>query len=307
MKSEVQENIVKTAEYVKQHGKEFEEKLLRESEVKFAFLNPVNEHHQYYLSLVEAGNTKERDNDTENDSLDVPEEPPMFVFAEYNKDNIIPAVDMEIIKKTAEFCVYSENEYETMVNDIVDLVQDKYGDEETFKFLHPDHKLNHLFIQFLNQYRQISHNKKRRIIPQHKFLEQCFKRAEYNEYVKQLASNTDFRIKSFKIRFAAFDWLNFINNSERIIKSDRWQISNNSDDNDTNYFKVPLNFNDLAHKKISTELTKKSLDGYFSVMEDNEAKEKKDAQTSSGTVTRKRKGKVIREAGETRLKRNKKK
>ncbi|SMN19405.1 similar to Saccharomyces cerevisiae YJL203W PRP21 Subunit of the SF3a splicing factor complex, required for spliceosome assembly [Maudiozyma saulgeensis] len=311
MDAELQANIKKTAEYVRQHGRELEDRLLRESEDKFSFLNNQDVNHSYYLSILDGeANIIPKSNGIESANA-VPEEPLPFIFINNNDDHSIPSTDLEIIKRTAEFVVTLGGEDGITADGIqenaISLIRDKFGNSETFKFLEHDHILYQVFIRFVNRYDQIVRNKRKRVLPQHKLLEQCFKRATYNEYSSLIATSNDILQKSFKIRFAAIKWLNFINNDKCIVKLDPPVKGQEVDDNEPTLFKTPLNFEELAQKNISKELTKKALNEYFSKPKDTAINEETKDTNITNEPTKKRKNKIIKEAGETRMKRKKRK
>ncbi|CAB4254691.1 similar to Saccharomyces cerevisiae YJL203W PRP21 Subunit of the SF3a splicing factor complex, required for spliceosome assembly [Maudiozyma barnettii] len=311
MDAELEANIIKTAEYVREHGKVLEDRLLRESEDKFPFLNSQDANHSYYVSLLN-GETESVPKSKRVEPTDtVPEEPPSFLFINYDENHSVPSSDLEIIKRTAEFAVTSGGEAsigtDGALENAIRLIQDKFGNNETFKFLEHDHTLYQVFIGFVNRYAHIVHNKRRRILPQHKLIEQCFKRATYNEYTSLITTNNDNLQKSFKIRFAAIKWLDFINNEKCIVKLDQWYKEQKIEDDGRTIFKTPLKFEELAQKNISKELTKKALNEYFLKPKDAVINKEAENTKTANEPTKKRKGKIIKEAGETRMRRKKRK
>ena len=351
------DNILKTAEYVKQYGRSFEEKLLNRSDEKFAFLRPEHEYHAFYESLFRlgddsmgsVGNNDERDNNESEKSKNrnqknkdknkntvekgreknsgsyyKPARPKQLVFSSYDS-NDVSSQALQIIQRTAEFCARSTfcSNNNSSGGSIIDLLRTKSKDDDTFDFLNPEHRLNNLFTNFLNQYKRIlshtNNTNQRPPPPQTKFLETCFKRAQYNEYMKYLSSrNTEIK-RLYAIRFAAINWANVYGDDDRDSKSnsDRRRVipmnlwEKHSKDSkipaSTALYMKPLDFKQLSKKNISTSLVKRSIEKYFREgslnIEQNEGVTSRDNKKE-----KKRKGKfVVKEAGESRLKRKKQK
>lgn len=308
----MKETIEKTYEYVRTHGKAFESKLLSESAEQFPFLNPNDENHSYYLALFkeEVGSAHPKET-----SL-APPVPPAFIFTQYDKNEIIESVDLSIIKTTAEFIIstqLAQNDLDAPTTEnITQSIVEKYGDDEKFKFLSPDHKLHPVFKQFLNQYKTIACDTTKNIIPQHKLLQRCLQRAAFKEYEDNQLATNDIKQKMFKLRFAAINWLDFTKKKTTVLSLvDYFPIDENKGELITSNMKVPLDFSNLLQNNISNDLTIRSLNTYFGNKSSQDETTDKSTDEAGNTEepnkAKKRKGKLIRDAGETRLKRNKKK
>lgn len=310
---EIKESIEKTYQYVRDHGKGLEAKLLKESPDQFPFLDPLDENHSYYLSLFK--NTQ-NDQETKGDDDSAPPQPPAFIFSQYDSDQTIDAVDLEVIKKTAEFVIMTQKSQgktdATGTDGIIQTIIEKYKEDEKFKFLDANHKLYPIFRQFLEQYSTIVFNYKKNVVPQHKLLQRCLQRAAFKEYQNYLIESNDNKQRTLKLRFAAINWIDIGNAKDTTISLTQYfPTTDNEKDSSTADFKIPLNFKDISQNSISNNLTIKSLNIYFadqnSQKEGTEDMDTKNKKINESTKTQKRKGKVVREAGETRLKRNKKK
>ena len=360
MDEATRDNILKTAEYVKQYGGAFEEKLLNSSDEKFAFLRPEHEYHAFYKSLFRVGddgagsvdNNKHDDEQNTNESERsknkknkkknkttgekgreknggpyIPARPKQLIFSSYDSNDVSNQA-LQIIQRTAEFCARStfrtdNNNNGSNSDGIIDLLRAKSKGDDTFDFLNPEHRLNSLFTNFLNQYKRIlphvNNGNQRPPPPQTKFLETCFRRAQYNEYTKYLSSrNTEIK-RLYAIRFAAINWANIHGDNEkdskgnsggrRVIPMNLWDKHSKDSKKPTStaLYMKPLDFKQLSKKNISTSLIKRSIEKYFSEgslkMEHDEGVTPRDNKKE-----KKRKGKfIVKEAGESRLKRKKQK
>ena len=297
MESKLRESIVHTANYVKQHGIGLEESLLKESGNKFSFLNPDDENYAYYISLRDSRQTR--------NEQPIPEKPSPYLFSDYNTSDLIMRIDLQIIKKTAAFVVSATHEdnqkEEQSLDPIINSILEKFPNDETFNFLKKENKLNELFFEFVKQMKLIAQSKKVDVVAQNNLLEQIFKRVTYQEYLDQTTNNKDILMKSLKIRFAAIRWLDAINKDTVVIKLDQWYDIQEFKDDEIINFKEPLNFKDFSQQNVSKEMTRKALNSYFAAVT------KEEEPTENGkTLLKKQKKRIIKEEGETRMKRRKK-
>ncbi|KAG0672480.1 SF3a splicing factor complex subunit [Maudiozyma exigua] len=296
MDNELRESIQHTADYVKQHGVKLEESLLKESGNKFSFLNPNDENYKYYISL--------RDSRQIRNEQSIPEKPSPYLFSNYNDNDLIMRIDLQIIKKTAAFVVsatYEANDKEEKSLDpIINSIIEKFPNDETFNFLKKDNKLNGLFLEFVKQMKLVAQSKKVDIVAQNNLLERIFKRVKYQEYLDQTTNDENILMKSLKIRFAAIKWLDAINKDSTVIKLDQWYDIQESKDDGIINFKEPLNFKDLFQQSVSKEITRKALNSYFSTV----SKEEEPIESTKISI-KKQKKRIVKEEGETRLKRRK--
>ncbi|SJM87580.1 uncharacterized protein ZBIST_3769 [Zygosaccharomyces bailii] len=257
----LKEAITKTASYVKEHGTIIEEKLKNDD--NFSFINPEHEYYEYYQYI--------KDHVTPQPS--VPKEPYSFSFMSYDKN--ISLKDLEIIKTTAAFCVANEK------TNYLDELKKEFDEDSQLSFLKAEHPLNSIFVQFINQYKQIKNNALGPPLFNYEnsdykstILRRSFQRAEYYEYSKEAENQKKQLTFLRKVQFAAFDWTNFNLVGKAYLK-------------DTD--KVPLDFAELSLKKID----KTSRLDFF------------DEKDSNNNNERKGKKRKLRAAGETRLKKKK--
>lgn len=281
----IRDTILKTVSYVKLNGRSFEEKL--RDDPRFSFVHPSDENYALYqymlkqnLSIIENDGLKVKTgNDVNEAKTKLPQEPYAFSFMNYDRN--ISRLDLEIIRTTARFCVANEN-----IN-YLEKMKSQFIEDPQFGFLNPDHILNGIFIQFMNQYKQVKSNVLGLPVFDFKkedyknvILRRSFQRAEFNEYSKELLSEKDKALHLQKIQFAAFDWTRF-----KLLDKVALPTSSDSD------IPEPLDFSQLSLKKIDKgdepELFKQI----------NYQNEENDKETD--TKVRKRK---IKAAGETRLK-----
>ncbi|CCF58748.1 hypothetical protein KAFR_0F01510 [Kazachstania africana CBS 2517] len=273
---ELKKNIEKTVGFIKANGREFEAKLLNDPRDRFSFIRPENEHYEHYISLLEGTST--------SDVLkNIPKQPGLFVFSEYDKVGNIPAEDIEIIKKTAEFVVVQSGEdksYDVLMDQI--LLRCESREDDTFKFLNKEHKLHSTFIDFVNQYKQIQRSEKiEKLDSWQGILTRSFERAKYNEYIKQMTKKNAKLGKFYKVRFTAIDWSKFHKITEQPCEK-------------TNI----LDFSELSRLKITDN--KPIINAFFSKASDNVT------ESEANSQTKKRKKKfIVKEAGETRLQKKK--
>mgnify|MGYP003365922782 CR=1 FL=1 len=297
MDNQLRESIAHTADYVRQHGIGLEESLLKESGNKFSFLNPDDKNYPYYISL--------RDSTQIRNEQPIPEKPSPYLFSDYNDSDLIMRIDLQIIKKTAAFVVSARHEddhkEEESLDPIINSILEKFPNDETFNFLKKDNKLNGLFLEFVKQMKLVAESKKVDIVAQNNLLERIFKRVTYQEYLDQTTNNEDMLMKSLKIRFAAIKWLHAITKETVVIKLDQWYNTQKSKDDGIINFKEPLNFKDFSQQNVSKEITRKALNSYFVTV----TKEEEPAEDGKVPV-KKQKKRIIKEEGETRMKRRKK-
>lgn len=294
MNSDLKAAIVRTAQYVQENGSKFEEKLSSDLSGRFEFMKPDNEHYAFYQSVLKNMNPNEGDGENSQivDQV-IPEEPPLFVFSQYDRNGSIPEVDLEIIKRTAEFWVMHD---ET----VSDRLKQRFADSEKFHFLKPDHTLNPIFVQFINQYKQILESQNDNTVEQtqQELLARCFQRATFDEYKKQLLSDKERLMEEYKIEYSAIDWADFIT-VERIT-----QIP--TEEEYGNPLKEALDFSTLRQKRISGTSLLDFLNEYFELKDSKDAKLPKNNQSVTNGKKRKQKL-VIKESGHTRLNKRKKK
>ena len=282
------EAILETVAYIKKNGIYLEEKL--RNDPKFSFVNPNDEFYDFYQDqlndsgVVTIDNENSRNND-DNDTSRSPKskepiEPYPFSFISYDKN--ITRKDLEIIKVAAAFCVANKD------SSYLEKMRLRFDGDSKLKFLDPSHVLNGVFIQFLNQYKQV----KRNILGPPMFypnknedfkytiLRRSFQRAEYEEYKKELQDENHRALKLLKVQFAAFDWTHF-----KVLD----KITLPANDETELDIPQPLDFSQLSVKRIDQRpeihLFKNETD----------VKEKENGESKRG----KRKMKA---AGETRLK-----
>lgn len=297
----IKDTIEKTVGYIKQNGISFEKKLKLDE--KFSFINPGDKYYEYYRILLKdrmgeeimskgvensGPDADEGDAKTIQNIKKTPKEPYQFVFSSYDKN--VTSKGLDIIKLTAQFIVANED------LNYMAILKEHYSTDSQFDFLNSGHPLNDIFIDFVNQYKQVINNTsiqlktKDNIDINEEILRRCFERAEYDEYLKELGNEAT-RIKILQsIQFAAFEWTNF-----KLIG----KISFEEDHEVSASYGNPLDFGRLRLKNISQD-DEESTDIFSKPDLVNISK------TDDVMEIKKSKRKIkVKAAGETRLKRQK--
>lgn len=294
MDSHIKETIEKTAKFVKERGDNFEQQLLNESEKKFGFVLPEHPQHSYYKSLL---------SDEKAENYTPPSEPYKFQYSVYDVEGAIPSLDLEIVKRVAQFFISCKGDDEATK---LEKIRSELNDEPKYQFLQTDHPLHPIFLQFVSQYEYL--NSRTIGLSQFEFLENCLERAKYQEYEQEKLQKDEEMNELNKIRFAAINWENF-----KIVG--KFEIANSEN------LKEALDFNIIARNEISNKAKEEYLKQYFLVeekFENEEVGENKEAEfvevankATNGIAnnkTKKRKGKIlVKQSGETRIGKKKKK
>lgn len=307
--TKIEELVKETVVKIKARGIEYSDTLLKLDGTKYSFIDPKDENHEYYTSLLDGQDS--RDNITENNHISSTEEetikvPKPFIYSRYDTVGTISQDDLNVIKKTAEFYVISSRENGD--DDYLTTFKGALNDDDKFNFLETTHLLHPIFKDFVSQYEHVLSDSNE-YSSQNEFLRQCFERAEYNEYTKQLEKTNKKTIDMFKIRFAAINWIKFNTLPKVDILFEPTNIEGSEPDLDSK-FKAPLDFSKLRMKQISDSETKNYLSKYFNEETKDEilprAEETKTTMRSE-TRGKKRKGKiVIKGKGETRISKKRK-
>ncbi|CCK69324.1 Prp21p KNAG_0C02130 [Huiozyma naganishii CBS 8797] len=306
MDEELKANIYKTAQFVNERSQNVEEQLLKDSSGKFSFLQPDNEHYAFYQSLRVKDNKDMSESKTvDSTALNEPDPVPPFILIKDVSDLSIPSLDLEIMRRTADYLQYTKE-------DEREQIRTRLVKEERFQFLNPSHELNPTFEVILKQFIACSKFKPENLTEQ-EYLNRCFQRAVYNEYLKEFQNRSNTQLESYKIRFAAIDWINF-----KVIKNPALENSDQTT-NGKLEFKMPLDFSKLFQKTISNTENDIYLKHFFGDGAANNAEKlslggvlestvtEQQNKTQTQTNKRKRKGKmIIKKSGETRLHKKKK-
>lgn len=272
----VRETIRKTARYVVENGSSLEEKLTHDP--RFSFVIPGNDNFSLYQEILREesdSRVSEVESSEQVGRNQLPKEPYLLSFSNYDEN--ITQRDLEIIKLAAVYSVANEN------TNFLDKMRDKFGDDQLFGFLDPDHTLYNTFIQFVNQYKQVKNNvlgspflELKNGDYKFEILQRSFQRAEFNVYSKESRAKKDKVLHLQKIQFSAFDWTNFkVVDTVELSTSDSGELPD------------PLDFNQLALKSLE----KPGMVSIFDRLEEQE--------TKKGPKSKKRK---LKAAGSTRLK-----
>ncbi|CCE63081.1 hypothetical protein TPHA_0D04470 [Tetrapisispora phaffii CBS 4417] len=314
--NEIKNHILKTVNYIKEHGKSFEDELRLDE--KFSFVNPDNEYHKYYQCMLDKNlndhkleqNAKEgkqtieeEDNisvDELNDNkVEVPNEPHPFFFSNY--DTNLKPKSFEILKLTAQFVVCNED-----IN-YLEKLKTKYIDNPQFAFLNENHDLNKTFNVFVNQYKEILNNKivkplmfgnnLKGIDFKRTVLERSFKRAEYLEYQAELGQKFQKEKNLLDIEYAAINWTKF-----KVLTAFSLDDPNTLDKDNVDEYNKPINLQGLKLKEISKNENTTLI--YFQSIEPINKKEELEVSKQGKHTKRKMK---VKAAGETRNKKLKSK
>ncbi|SCU95952.1 LAFA_0G03378g1_1 [Lachancea sp. 'fantastica'] len=282
--SETRASIVKTAEYVKRNGKEFEAKLNVE---QFPFLQESNEYHGFYIGLLGHTQSEENTELLEKPPVTAKESSPVaphsFVFS--TTDRNVPKRDLEIVKKTALMCVLNEK------HDFLNTLRTKASEHPLLGFLNPRHPLNETFTSFINQYKQVASKEFELgslFVEQGQmgFLKRCFERAKYMEYSERIEVQEAATQERLKLRFFSYAWDNF-----EILGKVELGL-------DDDYAK-PLEFDLLRQKTLQHSSTSST----FAVHSTISSTASVDTTVAEKETKPKKKSKMkIRAAGETRIK-----
>lgn len=299
---ELKDSVWKTAHYVARNGHQFEEKLHGD---RFSFLQEDDEYNDYYRFLVssfEATNNKGKQDMAEDDyqgevereealPLDsIPQNPYLFVFSTYDKN--VSQMSLKIMKTTALYCIANEE------NEYLNLLRERYREEEIFAFLKPDHPLNPVFTGFINQYKQIISREFGPLTDLGKdfkltLMRRCFKRAEYEEYALAMKEEQRQVYEKFKLKFSAYDWSSF-----KIIGKIAF-----SEEDQTKKLPEPLDFVSLSFKSLQKQTPDAFLTSNIEISSQTENNSNGHDDTTKAKLKKKPKMK-IKAAGETRLKRD---
>ncbi|KAL3237369.1 Prp21p [Nakaseomyces bracarensis] len=300
----VKDDIHTTIDYLYKMGPSFEDTLRKDD--KFPFLKTGNEYYDYFIAnykpkIVKSSDdivVEEANQPVENE----PTEPYSYIFSKYTRN--VSRRDLEIIQKTALYCVVNGAEH-------TDALRKKYSENDLLKFLDPSHNLYDLFTSFVKQYSLIrdsgyyppainlpknkNNKSKKHIDLKEVILSRCYKRAEYNEYMKKIQTMKDKLATEHKIQFSAINWLKF-----KIIDN----VNSIPDDAQR---RKPLDFRKLAIATIDGSNSQLSI---FDDSEFHTLQEQDQVNNSTGTEPNdkeeKKKNKKrmkIKAAGESRLKR----
>ncbi|OEJ86515.1 Pre-mRNA-splicing factor [Hanseniaspora osmophila] len=288
----VKDSILKTALYVINNGKSFESKIItsEQNNKNFSFLHEGDIYHEYYKFLIDSyvqENSHTNSTDT-NVFKNAPVGDPLdHLFLLYKNFHVSPK-DLKVIKLTALACSLYDyhSTYENM--------KLRYAENPQFDFLEPEHSLYPVFANLVNQYTLVLSSEKDKgntiltqdtndPLWQQAFLERCYLKGAYNEFLEEKSVNDLQQLKVMKLRYNAIDWYNF-----KIMH--KFDFAQPSDEKP----KPALSFSDL---KKNTLLTSQSelLSQYFDLKSQESIKE----------TYRKRKSKkrnmVIKAAGESRM------
>lgn len=247
-----------------------------------------------------------------------------FIYINYDRTGIIPAEDINIIKKTAEFYVLStldnQDETDDNGNDFLSKLKAELGEEKQFQFLNEQHPLNLVFKNIVCQYRDVLADHEI-IRDQNIYLRHCFERATYNEYKTQVERNNQESFNLYKIRFAAINWNKFhiVSSVENMLKlqdvdkgnNDTNEVQNKELSLENIEYSAPLDFSQLSERKIARNETIEFLNKYFEGSKEDVKSGKSSSSIQNKQIdtkrSKKRKGKMlIKGQGETRIHKKKK-
>ncbi|KAL6947297.1 hypothetical protein ACO0QE_002180 [Hanseniaspora vineae] len=294
----VRDSILKTALYVINNGKSFELKLIssEENNQNFSFLHEGDIYHEYYTFFIDAYLHEQSKSNKTN--INIPKratmsDPLEHIFLLYKSHHVSPK-DLKVIKLTALACSLYDyhSTYENM--------KMRYAENAQFDFLEPEHSLYPVFTNMVNQYTLLlssEREKSNTILSQdtndplwkQAFLERCFLKGAYNEFLEEQSANDSEQLKVMKLRYSAIDWYKF-----KIM--DKFDFVQPTEEKP----KPALSFTDL---KKNTLLTSQAelLTQYFNLKSQESIKETSRKRKS------KKKNMVIKAAGESRMSEQKKK
>ncbi|KAG5514020.1 hypothetical protein PMAC_000642 [Pneumocystis sp. 'macacae'] len=221
---DIREVVEKTANYVLRNGIIFEEKI-REKEknnAKFCFLNPADPYYKYYeFRLEECKKGKFISPATREDSSKAAQnaskqihdkvmflEPPKFYFSASLP--AISAMDLDILKLTAQFVARNGREFQTTLSQ-------RESRNFQFDFLRPNHSLFQYFTKLVKQYTKIlippkNTNKilERNIENKYQLLEVIRKRVAWQKYQEEQQKLKQEEEDREKIEYAQIDWHDFV-------------------------------------------------------------------------------------------------
>ena len=139
--TQLKEDIKTTIGYIKQHGVDFESKLLEDE--RFSFIKKDHPLHEYYVKLLnEATTTDSSEDDAGKRERDIAR-PQDFLFSRY--DTGISRRDMELIKLTARYYAKDESILERLVSK---------NSKARLDFINSSHPLHKTFTDFVAQYKR---------------------------------------------------------------------------------------------------------------------------------------------------------
>ncbi|AJR73269.1 Prp21p [Saccharomyces cerevisiae YJM1400] len=275
--TQLKEDIKTTVNYIKQHGVEFENKLLEDE--RFSFIKKDDPLHEYYTKLMNEPTVTVSGEDNDRKSEREIARPPDFLFSQY--DTGISRRDMEVIKLTARYYAKDKSIVEQMIS--------KDG-EARLNFMNSSHPLHKTFTDFVAQYKRVYSfigqeiKKSKRTI-----LDNCFERAQYWEFEKDKDREHDKLVELCKIQFAAIPWDKFT------------QVAKFSIPEDTEIFEGSLDLEQMRLRRVQTGI--KLFDSIKPTNEEEKIVSDQGKQKGGDSKGKKRK---IRAVGETRLKKSKK-
>ncbi|KAH3899756.1 uncharacterized protein SCODWIG_01302 [Saccharomycodes ludwigii] len=308
----IKQNILKTVLYVIQHGSSFEENIYSKEPGKFSFINPGDMYYEYYRYITDhslANTGEQKDTHLSLNSNEERQNPNIIkphdsLFSSY-KNTYISKKDLEIIKATAVMCAtYDDTTKLTNRKTTYSKIYERYKDNPQFEFMEAEHSLYSTFKSFVDQYtllfnkgKSIQTIKDLKTAPfKENFMEKCFERAYYNEYIQEKRiSDNNFK-ENIKLRFAAIDWdvfkvIDVITLEDTVEEKGR-------DLETSGKFKPALNFDDLA-KNVLLSSQSNILSKYFEDTEKDGLL--KIAMENKQRRRRKKRNIIIKEAGATRL------
>ncbi|CAI4034236.1 hypothetical protein SMKI_10G0190 [Saccharomyces mikatae IFO 1815] len=273
---QLKEDIRTTVSYIKQHGVDFENKLLEDE--KFSFIKRDDPFHEYYVKILNEATTDISNKDDVGKKDREIVKPQDFLFSQY--DTGISRKDMEIIKLTARYYAKGGN--------ILEHIASKYG-KDRLSFVNSSHPLHKTFADFVAQYKQInSFNGQELKKSKRDIVDECFTRAQYLEFAEDQDQEYDKLVELCKIQFAAIPWDKFT------------QVAKFSIPEDTNDLPDALDLSQMRLRRVQPDIT--IFDNIGPAKE--EERHSPDQAKPKGGISKGKKRK-IRAAGETRLKKGK--
>lgn len=275
--TQLKEDIKTTIGYIKQHGVDFESKLLEDE--RFSFIKKDHPLHEYYTKLLNEAMTTDSSEDNAGKRERDIARPQDFLFSQY--DTGISRRDMELIKLTARYYARDES--------ILEHITSK-DSKARLNFIDSSHPLHKTFIDFVAQYKRIDSftgqeiNKSKRDI-----IDDCFGRASYWEFAKDKDREHDKLVELCKIQFAAIPWDKFT------------QVAKFSIPENTEILQDSLDLEQMRLRRVQVGM--KLFDSIRPTNEEENAASDQVKPKGGDTRGKKRK---IRAVGETRLKKSKK-
>lgn len=218
----LRESIQKTVKFILKNGPDFQTKLVaNDKDGLFSFLDPNNEHHEYYKQVLERSRVEEQKTTATLKESEEAQPLPIRKPIDLSFIQGLPIInnrDLQILKLTAQALAANDDEYANGFKKHTE----KTGRKLQFAFLEPNHSYYSLFKHYLDWYRGIiDYSEGAGSILEEKILDslnltedellnRSFDRAVYEKSNKITKQNQEAELKLKQEHYASIDWQDFL-------------------------------------------------------------------------------------------------